>query len=114
MDEEIVFTPSTLFDFLQSIDELSDKEIGLDVNGSSIRVTIGESVYDIDTSNATEVEVDEEVVDTVEEIADSSLEEISEQEDIDTLEDVESGLLKEAVKSLLLGGMIRLSKKLLQ
>ena len=118
MKEEIVFTPSAILHLLTEIEELKDKEVGLtELSDGNLQISIGESIYNIEThSTSTEVEVDEEVIeivdqenqDTIEQLADSDEFEISEQTTI------ESGLLSGVVKSLLLGGMIRLAPKLLK
>lgn len=118
MKEEVVFTPSAILHLLTEIDELKDKDVGLtELPDGNLQISIGESIYNIETNNTpTEVEVDEEVIeivdqenqDTIEQLADNGEFELSEQETI------ESGVLSGIVKSLLLGGMIRLAPKLLK
>ena len=115
MDNEILFTPAALLDFLQQIDELSDKDIIVDENGSSITVTIGDSTYEIRKGDAEEVEVEPETVDEVAEINESTYEELDDVEytELDDEEVVEGGLIKETLKTLAVGGMVRLTSKLL-
>lgn len=114
-DNEILFTTSSLLDFLQQIDELSDKDIIVDENESAITITIGESTYSIDKNNAENVEVEPEVVDEVAEINETTYEELDDVEysEIDDEEVVEGGLISEALKTLAVGGMVRLTSKLL-
>lgn len=116
MDDEILLTPAALLDFLRQVDELADKDISVDDTGSALNITIGDSSYSIDFNQAEEVEVPDEVVDEVSEINESTYEEIddieytpvSDEEDV-----VEGGLIKEALKTLAIGGLVRLTAKLL-
>lgn len=113
--ESILFTPASLIDLLSKIDELADLNISLTESlDGNIQLVIGDSVYDIDTSEATEISVDDSVVDEVEDVNTEAYENLDQTIEIsDDLDTVESGILKEIAKSLLLGGMVRLSKKLL-
>lgn len=116
-NNEILFTTASLLGFLQQIDELSDKDIILNEDDSAITVTIGDSTYTINKSDAEEVEVEPEVVEEVSDVADEAYAELGEAgvdvTDID--EDiVEGGLLKEALKTLAIGGLVRLTGKLLK
>ena len=114
MDNEILFTPAALLDFLRQIDELSDKDISVDDSGSEILVTVGDSTYSISSNDAEDIEVTPEVVDEVAEINENTYEELDDVEytEIDD-EVVEGGLIKEALKTLAIGGMVRLTSKLL-
>lgn len=115
--DSIVFTSAAILDFLSKIEELKDYDINMSESPDGpIQISIGESTYSIDTANAVDIPVDEEVVDTVEEVADEAYDNLDEDVEVDMYEEgepIESGVLKELAKSLLLGGMIRLSKKLL-
>ena len=75
-----------------------------------IQVQIGESIYNVDTSQATDVEVDEEVVDQVDEANEEAYDELN----VDTQDDVEGGIIKEALKTLLVGGLVRMGAKVLK
>lgn len=111
MNEEVLFTSAALLDFLSQVDELQDKNIAVnDTNGSTMQITIGDSTYDINLANAEPIEVEPEVVDEVSEVIDETLDSM----DIDTMEDIEGGIIKEALKSMALGGLIRLTGKLLK
>lgn len=115
MDNEILFTPAALLDFLMQIDELSDKDIVVDEDATAITVTIGNSTYTISKNDAEAVEVEPEVVEEVADITESTFEELDDVEysETDDEEVVEGGLLKEALKTLAVGGMVRLTSKLL-
>lgn len=115
-NNEILLTPAALLDFLRQIDELSDKDISLDETGSTITVTIGDSVYGIDLNRAEEIEVPDEVVDEVSGVADEAYAELGEEGvEIDNPDEepIEGGLLKEVLKTLAVGGLVRLTGKLL-
>ncbi len=112
----IEFTPASLIDLLSKIDELKDYDINVtETIDDQLQLSIGDSIYLIDNEDATPVQVSEDVVEAVEDINIEAYENLD--ESIDVLvgdeQPVESGILKEVAKSLLLGGMIRLSKKLL-
>lgn len=115
MDNEILFTPAALLDFLSQIDELSDKDIALDDTGASLTIKIGDSTYSINNSDAEDIAVDPEVVNEVSDINESTLEEIEDIEftEVSDEEVVEGGLVKEFFKTLAVGGMVRLTTKML-
>ncbi len=113
--DEIVFTPAAVLDFMRQIDELKDVDISLvDDPGSSIQFQIGSSAYTINTNNVTDIKVSEDIV---EEVSDANVSAYSDMESsdvqVDELEDIKSGLLKEIGKTLLIGGLVRLTNKLL-
>lgn len=119
--EQLLFTSAAVLDLLSSIDELADKDIHLSENDNYVTIQIGESEYAIADRNAVDVEVPPEVVDEVDEITSDAFEELSaDGVDVDLDDDtyadevVEGGPIKQIAKTLLLGGMLRLSAKLLQ
>ena len=111
----IIFTPASRLEILNQIDELKDYNISVtETLDGNIQIEIGDSTYQIDTDNIEEVEVPEDVVDTVEDINEETYEELVDSEEFESTEEVvEGGFLKEAIKSLLLGGAVKLIKKLL-
>lgn len=114
-NNEILFTTASLLDFLQQIDELSDKDIILNEDDSAITVTIGDSTYSINKTDAEEVEVPDDVVDEVSEINEAAFEELDDVEYSEIYEDetVEGGIISEALKTLAVGGLVRLAGKIL-
>jgi len=127
MDEEILFTSAAILDLLSQIDELADKDLHIDKTiDNKIQLTIGSSVYEISNEPDTTIEVSDETVDDIneatvdayQELLDRPIEyksDISEDNDSVTqipegAEPIQGGIIKEAVKSLLLGGMIRFIK----
>lgn len=114
--DEIVFTPAAILDLLRQIEELKDKDISVsDIPGDTIQIQIDDSTYSVDTTKATDIEVDSEVVEDVADVNDDTYEKLSSGDDVivEELEDVESGIIKEIVKTLAVGGLIRLTNKLL-
>ena len=112
--DTLLFTSAALLDFLSSIDELSEYDIGIEFSGNNIQCKIGDSVYQIDSSDAEIVDVDEETVDEVNDITESAYEELDEDYNRTDQQPIQSGIIKEAIKTLLLGGMVRLSAKILR
>lgn len=113
-----MFTPASLLDLLSKIDELKDYEIGVaETIDGKLQITIGDSAYLIDSDQATEVSVDESTVSAVEDANIEAYEDLSDEVDVKVYDEgqpVESGILKELAKSLLLGGLVRLSGKLIK
>lgn len=113
--DQLLFTPAALLDFLIQIEELKDKDInvaeGLD---GSLQITIGDSAYEISNDNVEEILVEEEIVDKVDDINMDAYEELSESGEVSLDEPIQSGIIKEALKTLLVGGMVRLTGKLLK
>lgn len=115
-NNEILLTPAALLDFLRQVEELSDKDITIDETGNSLTVTIGNSTYDIDLAHAEDIEVPDEVVEEVAEVADEAYAGLGEEGveiDISDEEIVEGGILSEALKTLAIGGLVRLTGKVL-
>ncbi len=115
-NNEILLTPAALLDFLRQVDELADKDISVDETGSTLTVTIGESTYGIDLNQAETVEVPDEVVDEVSDVADEAYAELGEAGvDVTDIDDdvVEGGLISEALKTLAVGGLVRLAGKIM-
>lgn len=109
---EIVFTSSALLDLLTQIEELDEYDISVSDQSSEVIISIGQSTYSIPKSNAEDVPVDSEAVEDVSDICQEGYEQIDDTTS-DTVDSVEGGLLKEIAKTLLIGGMVRLTDKLL-
>ena len=115
-NNEILLTPAALLDFLRQVDELADKDISVDDTGSALNITIGDSSYSINFSDAETVEVPDEVVEEVAEINENTYEEIDDVEYTEVSDEeevVEGGIIKEVLKTLAVGGMVRLAGKVL-
>lgn len=109
MDENkestLVLTPSALFGFLSQIEELKDKEISFDEGEDQISIQIGESTYILESESDIS-DVSEELVDAIDDINVDCYAETVETED----EPVEGGIIKELIKTLAIGGLVRLTK----
>ena len=110
---DIILTPSALLGFLSQIDELKDKEINFSENDNKLVVMIDSSQYIIDASEATEISVDSEVMEQVEEANEDGYDEIDDIEEVGT-DEIEGGIIKELVKTLALGGLVRMTKHALE
>jgi len=120
--DSIVFTPASLIDLLSKIEELQDLDVGIsETIDNKIQLNVGDSLYIIETNNATDVPVDEHTVEQVEDTNFEAYDNLDDSVDVilpgDGEEPVESGIIKEIAKTLLVGGLVRLSagaaKKLL-
>lgn len=123
-NQETLFTAAAVLDLLRQIDELSDKDIDVFDNESFALITIGDSQYHIDYSTAEEVEVPEEAVDEVTDIIEDTYDELGasgveyeevtdlEVDDDGKLDVVEGGIIKETLKTLAVGGLVRLAGKI--
>lgn len=116
--DTIVFTPSALMELLASIDELKDKDIGItETIDGKVQLQVGSSIYEIEPRSNETIDVPDEVVEKIDDINQESYEDMTDKLDENvelTQDNIEGGILKELAKSLLLGGMIRLSGKLLK
>lgn len=112
--DEIVFTPAAVLSLLTQIEELKDYDIGIkDGIAGRLQVTIGNSVYDVDTGSSVEVVVDEEAVADVEDANQDAYSSLSDSGEVE-LEPINSGVIKQLAKTLLVGGLVRLTSKLLK
>ena len=124
--DTLMFTPAGVLDLLSKIEELKDFDIGISesLDGESLQLQIGDSVYEIEmeternleTEESTLMELDDANVEAYESLIDNGFIDEGDEPDmsdrgIDTMEDVESGLIKEIAKTLLIGGMVRLVGK---
>ena len=115
MNNEVLFTPASLLDFLSQIDELADYGISVEEADGTINVVIGDSTYTINVSDAEVVEAPAEVVEEVADINDATYIEVanSDYTQVDDEEIVEGGVLREMLKTLAVGGMVRLTTRML-
>lgn len=113
----ILFTPASLMDLLSKIDELNDYDIGVtETLDDKLQIVIGDSIYVIDDNDATDIDVSQDVVEVVEDANLEAYESLDDSIDVAIGDEqpIESGILKELAKTLLVGGLVRLGKKLLQ
>ena len=110
----VVLTPSALLAFLNEIDELKDKEINFHESDDKISISIDDNTYVLDASDAIEVLVDEQSYEEVETANEDGYEEIG--EDVEEIEsdEIESGIIKELIKTLALGGLVKMTKHALE
>lgn len=117
MIDNIVFTPASLLHILKDVEELKHLDVGItETIDNKIQLQIGDSIYTLDDSSCTEVQVDSSVVETIDDINMSAYEELGESDEValGSPDTIESGIIKELAKTLLVGGMVRLTAKLLK
>ena len=110
MGDYVLYTSAAVVDLLSQIDELQGKTIDINETDNQAVITVDDTEYTIPYNNAVEVEVDDSVVDEVSEIIDSAYDDVNES----APDDITSGVLKELAKTLFVGGLVRLTVKLLK
>lgn len=109
---QLLFTPVAVFDLLSQLDELKDREIELNETENMVEIKVGESTYTINSDDATQISVLDEMLSEVAEISDNAYNEVEEK--LAEADEVAGGLLKGLAKTLLVGGLVRLTSKLLK
>lgn len=114
-EEQILFTPAAVLDLLSQIEELSDAPVGLaETVDGKIQISVGDSTYIIENSNIDSIDVEPDVVDAIDEANLEAYQDLIDSDLIEYIDDEEpinGGIIKEGIKSLLLGGMIRFAGK---
>lgn len=110
----LLLTPASLVDFLSQIDELSEKSISLNSDNGYIEVSIGEATYRIRPQDAVNVPVSVDNIDEVNDAADDTYDELVDNGYVENSDEIESGIIKELIKTLAIGGMVRLAAKKLK
>lgn len=111
--DELLFTPAAILDLLSKIDELKDKDIGVVESDNGIQLVVGESTYIISEESALDIEVSEEDLAAIDDACMDTYSDLSESADIDVDEQaIEGGIVGELAKTLLVGGLVRLTTKL--
>ena len=110
----LVLTPSALLTFLAQVEELKTAEISLVEDEDAIRVQIGDGTYVLESPQTSEVEISEDAVEELDSLNEEGYEQLAEDEDINLEdvagEEVEGGVIKELIKTLAVGGLVRLTK----
>lgn len=114
-DEQLMFTPAAILDLLSQIDELSDAPVGLsETIDNKIQITVGDSTYILECPSDVSIDVEPEVIDTIDEVNLETYQDLIDSDTVEYIDDEEpvtGGIIKEGIKSLLLGGMIRFANK---
>lgn len=110
----LLLTPASLVDFLSQIDELSEKSISLNSNNGYIEVSIGEATYRIRPQDEVNVPVSVDDIDEINDAADDTYDELVDTGYVENSDEIESGIIKELIKTLAIGGMVRLAAKKLK
>lgn len=108
---QILFTPSSLVDFLIQVDELKDVNIGVNDDGENVSISIGDSTYQINPKSVTNIDVSDDDLDQACQANESNYDELEESGSIELNDSVESGIIKQLLKTLAIGGIVRLAAK---
>ena len=111
-EETLILTPSALFDVLSQIEELKGHEIQVEQNDEGIYIQIDTNKYNLQPGTELS-DVDDEIVDVIEDINEDGYEAIDNSEEYPDEEPVEGGIIKELIKTLAIGGLVRLTKNAL-
>lgn len=111
-NSELVFTPAAILDLLSKIDEFKDFDLSLTEGlDGSLQLRVGDSIYSLASDDSVaEISVEDEIVDEISDINENAYEDLINEGSATDIEDVESGIIKEALKTLLIGGVVRLGK----
>ena len=109
MEESKVLTVSGLLTLLSEIEQLKGLDIGVSEDEDSLTITIGDDVYHMTSPEDSVVEADDSVIDSIEDIDYEGWDDISDIVE-NTDEPVEGGIIKELIKTLAIGGLVRLTK----
>ena len=108
---QILFTPSSLVDFLTQVDELKDVNIGVNDDGENVSISIGDSTYQINPKSVTNIDVSDDDLDQACQANENNYDELEESGSIELNDSIESGIIKQLLKTLAIGGIVRLAAK---
>lgn len=112
--DQVVFTPAALLDFLSQVEELRSFDVSVsETPDGNIQVIIGDSVYSVDCSDSEQVNVSSYAAEKVSDVNEEAYEDLVHNADADPV-DVQAGLIAEAVKTLAVGGLVRIAGKLVK
>lgn len=114
--DQLVITPAGLLEILSQIEELQGLEIEVvESPEGSLKLSVGDSTYVLKSTSENTVDVPAKVLEEVDIINQEAYDDLAYSGSADLLQDaVTSGLLKEIVKTLAIGGLVRLAKRLLK
>lgn len=107
---ETLFSAASLLTILSSLEEIDAEQIDIDTDESGITVSLDGKDYrfNYDNSGTAEVEVSESDMEEAQEVIETAAAEE------DAPENVEASILSGTLKTLLVGGLVRLTSKLLK
>lgn len=112
MDKDmILMTPASLLDLLSQISELSEYNLGVtETLDGNLQLTVGDSVYEFGGEDATDIQVDEYTAAQVDNANEDAYESLDQEPEFDISHEevIESGIIKELAKTLLVGGLVRM------
>lgn len=112
---DVLFTPASILQLLSMVDEFKEFDLGLYTTpNNNLVIEVNDSSYELISEGSLDeitLEVDEETVEDIEDLNESAYNNIV--VDDDYLEPIESGIIKEALKTLAIGGLVRLGKSYL-
>jgi hypothetical protein len=110
-EQTMVMTLSGLATFLSQIEELQGLDITSYETETGWEIQVGENTYTVESPVESDVEVSDEVVEDIVDIDETGWQAVENGELGDV--SIEGGILKEIVKTLAIGGLVRLTKNAL-
>lgn len=113
-NQEIVITPAALLDILSKVDEFKDFKLGLDESlDGNLQLTVNDSVYDLTSeSDIKDVQTESQTVEEVSDANEEAYSDLESSEGFTDTEEIEGGLVKDLIKTLAIGGLVRLGGSL--
>lgn len=112
--DKLVFTPSAVLALLSEVEELDSYDIEFEESSDSVDISINGKHYILAAENAEEINIDETSLDAISDANNSGYDELQDNQNIvyeEDAEPVEGGIIKELVKTLAVGGLVRLTSK---
>lgn len=107
MNEQTLFSAASLLTILSSLEEIDADQIDIDTDESGMTLSLDGHEYRFDYNDASTAEV---------EVSDSDFEETEEviEQEGNSPDEVTAGILSGALKTFLVGGLVRLTAKVLK
>lgn len=113
--DNYVFTASAVLHLLTEIEELKDLDISISESDNQIRITVGDSTYNLEPESSESIEVPKQAVEDISTANEDEYQELADSGDIEvSQETITSGLISGLIKTILLGGMLKLAPKLMK
>lgn len=116
--DELLFTPASILDLLSQIEELQNVDVGIHEHVDGVDIQVGQLTYTISSKDATEIHVNPHVLDIVDDVNTDTYQNLQDSNNMIVYdgdeEPIEGGIIKQLAKTLFVGGLVRLTAKMLK